>query len=756
MRWLLLVAIAAILGGVAYKYRAQKLALAKQVTPTPAALASDLSASSQHWSYRNKDLKTGRIIADIEAESMEQPTDASRVELKKVTMKIYSKSDPTYDLVKSAAASFNTTDRSLYSQGDVEITLNLPLEGVPLKQPTVIRSSGVTFDSNTGRAETDQPSSFVFEKGDGKATGATYDPTTRQLEMKHDVEVHWNPPGQNAKPMKIEAAGLSYHETTSEIWLKPWGRMTRENSVVEGNDVVVHLQDQVIHQISALQAHGTDDLPTRKLRYAADELEMDFDDDGVATRINGNHNANLVSTAEGSETTVTGDHVELSFWPNGHEAVLTRVAASGKGMVSAKPLPMPGRQLTETHILRSETFEMKMRPGGREIESIVTKAPGNLEFLPNLPVHHHRVLDGNDFVIAYGEKNRVDSFRATSAKTKTDPTAEEARRKSRAASTTTSKELEAHFDPKTGHMATMQESGDFAYQEGDRHARAARASMDENQNLIVLDSAARIWDPTGSTTADRIRMDQRSGDFVAEGNVTSSRLPEKDQKKNSELLSGDAPLQATARKMDSRNRNRNIHYEGGVTLWQGANRIQADMADLDREKKSLVADGHVVSNLWEEPKDEDKKKNATPVLTEVRAGHMVYTEEGRLTHYTGGVQLKRPGLQVKGKELRAFLAAEGADSRVEKAYADGAVEIFSTGKDRTRNGTGEHAEYYTADQKVILQGPWVRMVEKVFTMPQPTTTEGKELTYFANDDRLLLTSDPTKPGQTRINRKKGK
>jgi lipopolysaccharide export system protein LptA len=163
-----------------------------------------------------------------------------------------------------------------------------------------------------------------------------------------------------------------------------------------------------------------------------------------------------------------------------------------------------------------------------------------------------------------------------------------------------------------------------------------------------------------------------------------------------------------------------------------------------------------VSNLWEEPKDEDKKKNATPVLTEVRAGHMVYTEEGRLTHYTGGVQLKRPGLQVKGKELRAFLAAEGADSRVEKAYADGAVEIFSTGKDRTRNGTGEHAEYYTSDQKVILQGPWVRMVEKVFTAPQPTTTEGKELTYFANDDRLLLTSDPTKPGQTRINRKKGK
>jgi lipopolysaccharide export system protein LptA len=253
-------------------------------------------------------------------------------------------------------------------------------------------------------------------------------------------------------------------------------------------------------------------------------------------------------------------------------------------------------------------------------------------------------------------------------------------------------------------------------------------------------------------------MDQRTGDFTADGNVNSSRLPDKDQKKNSEMLSGDAPIQATARKMDSRNHNRTIRYEGGANLWQGANRIQADVVDIDREKdkKTLVADGHVITNLWEEPKDEAKRKAGPPVLTEVHSAHMVYTEEGRLTTYTGGVQLNRPGLQVKSKELRAFLAESGADSRVEKAYADGAAEIFSSGKDRTRTGTGEHAEYYTADQKVILRGPWVKMVEKVFTIPRPNTTEGAELTYYANDDRLLVTSDTAKPGQTLINRKKGK
>src|ERR1039457_5325931 len=140
MRWLLLVTIAAILGGVVYQYRAQKKILAGNVHASPAPLATELSASSQHWHYRDKDLKTGRIKSDIDAESMQQVKDASRVDLKNVTMMIYGKDGMTYDLVKSAAAAFNTAEKSLYSEGDVEITLNLPVDGQAAKQPTVIKT----------------------------------------------------------------------------------------------------------------------------------------------------------------------------------------------------------------------------------------------------------------------------------------------------------------------------------------------------------------------------------------------------------------------------------------------------------------------------------------------------------------------------------------------------------------------------------------------------------------------------------------
>jgi lipopolysaccharide export system protein LptA len=213
--------------------------------------------------------------------------------------------------------------------------------------------------------------------------------------------------------------------------------------------------------------------------------------------------------------------------------------------------------------------------------------------------------------------------------------------------------------------------------------------------------------------------------------------------------------------MESSNRNRKIHYDGEVTMWQGANRIQANTIDLDREKRGLVADGNVATNLWEVPKGSKQpaggaakgspaKPAAPPVLTEVHAPHLVYTEENRLAIYTGGVLLTRPNIQVKAREIHAYLAESGADSRLEKAFADGAVEIRQTSAGVTHNGTAEHTEYYTANQKVVLLGGMPKMVDS-----RGNIANGPNgLTYYANDDRLEVTGSDAKPANSRLIRKK--
>ncbi|MGO9897438.1 MAG: LPS export ABC transporter periplasmic protein LptC, partial [Bryobacteraceae bacterium] len=170
-RWLLLVAIVAILGGVGATYRAQKKLVTKLAVAKPQELPADVGAQANLWKFTDTDGKTNRIKAEITAKNMAEVKDSSRVDLKDVTLKLPSRKGDTYNLVKSAAAEFYRSEHRLYSDGDVEITLAIPFQGQPRHQLVTIHSSGVGFNSESGHAQTDRASTFTFENGTGKATG---------------------------------------------------------------------------------------------------------------------------------------------------------------------------------------------------------------------------------------------------------------------------------------------------------------------------------------------------------------------------------------------------------------------------------------------------------------------------------------------------------------------------------------------------------------------------------------------------------
>ncbi|MES1257566.1 MAG: LptA/OstA family protein, partial [Acidobacteriota bacterium] len=153
-------------------------------------------------------------------------------------------------------------------------------------------------------------------------------------------------------------------------------------------------------------------------------------------------------------------------------------------------------------------------------------------------------------------------------------------------------------------------------------------------------------------------------------------------------------------------------------------------------------------------KTDDKKTKpqpAAPIFTMVKARHMVYTDADRQAVYTGGTDFRRAGLTVKSATLKAFLNDDKSDedSRINHAFADGAVEITQIAKDRRRVGTSEHAEYYTEEGKIILSGgdPLLRDSLK-------GNTQGDKLTYFTEDDKLIVDGAPRKPVRTELHKKK--
>ena len=365
----------------------------------------------------------------------------------------------------------------------------------------------------------------------GKAVGASYDPAAKLLHLSSQVELNWKAPGPHARPMKLEAGELNYQEGSGKIWLSPRARLTRDNTVVETETAVVTLEDGAIRAVDASKGHGTDSYPNRKLEYSADQLWVNFSEKGVVEQVAGEPNAHLVNTSETSVTTMNADHVDLEFSDANGESVLTHVLAKGNSVAESKPLPVGGKPPAETRLLRSGIIDMKMRPGGKEIDSVDVPMPGTLEFIPNRPADRHRTLTGSQMWIAYGPDNRIQSFRTVDAVTQTDPTPEELARK-REPSKTSSKNMTAQFDPKTGQMSRIEQWEDFVYQEGDRNARASRATLEQQQNLITLDTGAqdvglhRIHrgrqDPPGSE--DRQLRGRRARDLQPDAGPEEAQL----------------------------------------------------------------------------------------------------------------------------------------------------------------------------------------------------------------------------------------
>jgi len=780
-RWLLLLVILFIVAGIGITYRAQRQVLQKQAPAKPAMLPIEVSGVRDEFQWTHKEADQTKW--DITAGRVRQEKDSSLTHLEQVTLRIYDKTGDQYHVVKSAQAEFDQNASRLYSEGEVNITLRVPLEGQPTRPLVNIKSSGVTFEMKTNRASTDRPTSFTFENGTGHSLGALYDSTARELHLVRDGEIDTKPPGPNAKLMKIQAGEVTYKEAESRIWLNEWARLTRENTVVNAASAIVQLRDNVLQQIDAVKAQGTDEYPKRKLEYAADEVRVTYNDQGEVDHVSGKNNARLVSTSEGSQTTMTADFVDLAFETVNNENVLRKAVGVGNARIESKPLAAPDGKLPETHVIRSDSIEVRMRPGGREIETVATLAPGHLDFIPNQTVQKPHHLDAQRMLMTYGPANQIQSFRATSVETETEPSAEE-RAKKQAASKTRSKEMTAEFDAK-GQMKHMEQWGDFAYQQGDRQAQANKATLDNDSNVMTLETAARMWDSTGATSADRIRIDQKSGDFSADGHVSSSRQPDK-KNSPSGMLSADEPVEALAGSMTSANHNHLLKYQDHVVMWQGADRVMADRVEIDREKKMFRAGGNVITQFLEKKSESQTKDKETgkpgdkessadratpvrgeaagatpapnpqpvpPVFVVVKAANLVYTDDDRLAHYTGGVALNRPELQVKADELRAILSESKSDdkkkeddedqSRLEKAFADGHVEIVQTGTDRTRTGTGEHAEYYTDDERIILRGGQPQMLDS-----KKGYTRGPELTYFVNDDRLLVSGGGSKQRAT--------
>ena len=159
-----------------------------------------------------------------------------------------------------------------------------------------IKSSGVHVESKTGKANTDRLATFKFDRGDGQAVGADYDPTTGELNLHSQVSMTWRGTDPGTIPMKIEAEQLNYNEKECEG--VPHAVVQADAGHADDERRPRHCHDTEqgnLKMVETTQAKGTDMRPGRNLEYAANQLFVDFNGNNQIQKITGVDQAHVVS-----------------------------------------------------------------------------------------------------------------------------------------------------------------------------------------------------------------------------------------------------------------------------------------------------------------------------------------------------------------------------------------------------------------------------------------------------------------------------
>lgn len=741
--------------------------------PTPKVAVSE-EALGQKWSYKKDDPQTNRPVVRVTANSFRATHNPAIFELSGLALKLYDKKAADYTFVKADSAMFNEWTGILTSAGPVTIIMHIPVAKEPDDKAEIaklvqVQTAGVTYETKSMKAHTDLPAKFIFPDGTGSATGVDYDPNAKTMHLKSNVVL-------DRAGMHVEAGDLVYDEAQSKIHLTPWSKMQRKSTTIQAKESVVTLINQKLHQIDSVSPTGTDDKEDRHVDYSADTMTALFDPKGNLIEIVGNKNARVASTQKSSRTLLMGDRADLHFTleesvKNGKQEVdsnLASVSTDGHGVAISEPLPQPGVQLADTRILRSQQIQLIMKPDGKQVQEISSPVQAQLEFKPNRPDQSHRVLDTSHLRIVYGDKSYIDTFTGWNVSTRTDKPP--VNKKTPVPAYTWSDEMIAKFVPNSSDIATIDQKGNFRYQEGARKASSKQAHLDQKQNLITLTDHAKVLDDTGSAVGDVIVMNQANGDMNATGHVLSTHAPDKNEKPGTSMLDPAETMQAKADKMRTRENNTQVAYEGHVVMWQGANRISADKIDIDRDEQSLHASGNVISELVDNKSTSDdsgsKKPAASaglkppppaepsnPVYTVVKAPDLVYHDDTRQALYTGGATLTRNRMVITCDHITAFLTPKttenNGDSSLDHAFADGAVNVSDQiTYNRKRTGSAEHGEYYSKDDKVVLNGGSPQITDSY-----KGTTSGEQITYFSGEDHLIVDGENKKVAFTQMKRK---
>jgi lipopolysaccharide export system protein LptA len=319
-----------------------------------------------------------------------------------------------------------------------------------------------------------------------------------------------------------------------------------------------------------------------------------------------------------------------------------------------------------------------------------------------------------------------------------------------------------------GHVVVTRKAprakGDAGVPQTDR-ATAEKASFDGGTGMLTLSGDVQLANPEGSLSAERVAVEQKTGDATADGSVKASYRQ-----------GAGAVVHVLAQRAELKKASGTAFFHGGAgklaRLWQGGSQVEAPVLEFNQKQRRLVAKGdgtgapmavHTVlvstGQISTKPAQLDAGKagdpaKATaalrrPAVVRVASREMVYSDEAREADFTGGVRVESADGVMRGDRASAYLqtgsvdkaAAKKVDTNagflggsVERVTVSGGIEIDQQG----RRATGDKLVYTASDGLFVLTGT-PAAPPRVVDQARGAVT-GVELQFRAEDESVVISN----------------
>ena len=540
------------------------------------------------------------------------------------------------------------------------------------------------------------PVTFSRGRMTGSGTGFVFDEQRDMLTVLQDADVHFAADGQQG-PMDVTAGGFTYARKDRYMRFERTMHMDRGGQLLDADEGIVRLY--------------------------ADRDETDLIELRGNARVTGGGQM-------GALQSMSARDINLNYGDDGR--TLENAVLAGTGVMEVLPT---GSAATQR--LAAEFLELGLRPDGsvrtlNARDNVNVTLPASNDIGPR--TIRSTTLSAAGVAQGIREMNFTDGVEYREAATAAHPL-----RVARAHT------LDATLDPATGALVDARFNTKFQFTEETMRATAANAIYKVDEGTMTLGGTAstpHIENEALTIDANAIDIALDPLKVTAAGNVRSTMLPSKKPAgeataaRRPALLGDTEPVQIVAAKLTYDESARRADYSGQARLMQGETRIDGDSLILDETRGDLIAKGKVTTTLVIAEKDKPAGAVSKPTIG--RAASFTYSDQTRTATYSTTAQLDGDQGNLRADTIAMQLAA--GENTLDGLEATGQITALV---DR-RTVTGAHLSYSPADDKYVVDGAPVRMVDA-----DCQETSGQKLTFWKASDRVIVDGNDEVRTQTK-------